>query len=100
MTLDGQRNVLLRGEPISIDPHLGLELGYKGIVFLRGGIMNIQRVLDVVGYTATTSQANFGVGIKIKNINIDYAYTDIGDNSVVLYSNVISIRLDINKQTK
>jgi hypothetical protein len=100
MTFDGQRNVLLRGEPISIDPHLGLELGYKGIVFLRGGIMNIQRELDVVGHTVTTSQANFGVGVKIKNISIDYAYTDIGDNSVALYSNVISIRLDINRQAK
>lgn len=100
MTFDGQRSVILRGDPISIDPHLGLELGYKGIVFLRGGIMNIQKDEDVLGHAVTTFQANFGVGVKIKRISIDYARTDIGDNSAILYSSMISVRLDINKQAK
>ena len=89
-----------QGDPISIDPHLGLELGYKGIVFLRGGIMNIQKDEDVLGHAVTTFQANFGVGVKIKRISIDYARTDIGDNSAILYSSMISVRLDINKQAK
>jgi hypothetical protein len=100
MTFDGQRNVLITGEPISLDPHLGLELGYKNMVFLRGGVMNIQKEQDVTGKPVTTLQTNFGVGIKIKRISIDYAKTDIGDNSVALYSHIISIRLDINRMTK
>jgi len=100
LTFDEQRNVLLIGEPMSADPHFGLELGYKDMVFLRGGIMNIQREKDVIGNSVTTSQANFGVGVKIKRISIDYAKTDIGDNSTTLYSNIISIRLDINRQAK
>ena len=43
-------------------------------------------------------QPNIGVGVKIKALTIDYALTDIGDQSVALYSNVFSLKLDINKQ--
>lgn len=100
MTFDGKRNVLIKGDPISIDPHFGLEFGYKGIVFLRGGVMNIQKEQLVTGEPVTTLQPNFGVGVKIKRINIDYARTDIGDNSVALYSHMVSVRLDINRQVK
>jgi hypothetical protein len=98
MTFDGMRNVLIKSNTISADPHLGLEFGYKGIAFLRGGIMNIQREYDVTGKPITTMQPNFGIGVKIKNISIDFARTDIGNQSVALYSNVFSIRLDINKK--
>ncbi len=100
LTFDGKRNVLIKSDPISIDPHLGLELGYKNMVFLRGGIMNIQKDQKVTGESFTTLQPNFGVGVKIKRISIDYAKTDIGDSSIALYSHMISIRLDINRQAK
>lgn len=100
LTFDGKRNVLIKGDPISIDPHFGLELGYKGIAFLRGGIMNIQKEQQVTGEPVTTVMPNFGVGIKIKRISLDYARTDIGDSSVGLYSHIVSLRLDINRQAK
>jgi hypothetical protein len=45
-------------------------------------------------------QPNFGIGVKIKRISIDYARTDIGNQSIALYSNMFSLRLDINKQVK
>ncbi|MEK6615401.1 MAG: hypothetical protein AABZ32_04715 [Bacteroidota bacterium] len=97
ITFDGMRNVLIKSDPISADPHFGLELGYKGIAFLRAGILNIQKEQDVTGKSITTMQPNFGVGVKIKRISIDYAKTDIGNQSVALYSHVFSIRLDINR---
>ena len=100
MTFDGMRNVLFQGNPLSGDPHLGIELGYKGMAFLRGGIMNIQREKNLTGKKSVTLQPNFGVGIKIKSISLDYARTDIGDQSVALYSHVFSVRLDINRQPK
>jgi hypothetical protein len=99
-TFDGMRNVLIKGYTVSCDPHFGLELGYKEMLFLRGGVMNIQQEKDVTGKKVTTLQPNFGVGVKIKRISIDYAKTDIGDQSVALYSHVFSVRLDINKQAK
>ncbi len=42
-----------------------------------------------------------GLGIKIKNlVSIDYALTDIGDRSVALYSNIFSLRIDLNNVQK
>ena len=38
----------------------------------------------------------FGVGFKYKGIQIDYAFTDIGDQSAALYSNVFSLKIDFS----
>jgi len=99
-TFDGKRNVLIKSKAMSIDPHLGIELGYMNIVFLRAGIGNYQSYKDVIGKRVSTFQPNIGVGVKIKSVTIDYALTDIGDQSVALYSNVFSIKVDLNKRTK
>ncbi len=100
VTFDGMRNVLFKGNPGSADPHLGLEFGYKEMLFLRAGIMNIQNEQGITGINIVTMQPNFGIGVKIKRISIDYAKTDIGDQSIALYSHVFSVRLDINRQSK
>ncbi|MCH8332230.1 MAG: hypothetical protein IH946_12815 [Bacteroidetes bacterium] len=82
-----------------MDPHFGIELGYAGIIFLRAGIGNIQKATDdIQGNKLTTFQPNAGIGLKLKSISIDYAFTDIGNQSQVLYSHVFSLRLDIDKQ--
>ena len=39
-------------------------------------------------------QPNIGVGFKYKGIQIDYALTDLGDQSAALYSNIFSVTLD------
>lgn len=100
MTFDGKRNVLLRSNAVSIDPHWGFELGYHNLIFVRGGIGNIQQSTDVIGRYITTWQPNIGVGLKLKALSLDYALTDIGDRSVALYSNVFSLKLDINRKSK
>lgn len=97
LTVDGKRNVLIKSNPLSADPHFGIEAGYLGIIFLRGGIGNIQKSTDVTGKTITTFQPNVGVGVKIKAFTIDYALSDIGDQSTALYSNVFSLKLNIYK---
>ncbi|MBK0382968.1 PorV/PorQ family protein [Pedobacter sp. SD-b] len=97
-TTDGRRNVLVSADPVSIDPTLGLEANYKKLVFLRTGIGNIQKITDFTGKQSYSVQPNLGVGIKIKNFSIDYALTDIGNQSDGLYSNVFSIRLDFDKK--
>ena len=44
-----------------------------------------------------TFQPNVGLGVGFKSFSLDYAFTDMGDQSVALYSHVISLRLHINK---
>ncbi len=102
ITTDGRRNVLISGEPFSVDPNLGLEISYLNIFHVRGGLGNFQRIKAEIGdYFEYTFQPNVGVGVTIKDVlSIDYALTDIGDQSVALYSNVFSLRVAINKQKK
>ena len=101
VTFDGMRNVLISSAPISIDPHIGIEISYKNIIFLRGGVGNIQNETDINGKKIKTFQPNMGIGLKIKNsISIDYALTNIGDESIALYSNIFSIKFNINKKEK
>jgi len=97
VTFDGKRNVLISGNPISIDPHLGIEFGYNGFAYLRGGIGYIQKIKDFDGTESTIVQPNMGLGVKIKSIHIDYALANIGQ-SVGLLSNVFSLKFDINKK--
>lgn len=97
-TFDGKRNVLIKSNPVSIDPHLGVELGFKNFIFLRTGIYNMQYVTDFIGDKALNIQPSLGLGVRIKQFTIDYAYTDIGDASVALYSNVFSLKFDLNKK--
>ncbi len=99
LTTDGKRNVLIPMKPFSLDPHFGLEAGYNQLVFLRAGIGNFQRATsDLDGSDIMTFQPNLGVGLHIKNIRIDYAFTDVGNQSQALYSNVFSLMIDLNRK--
>lgn len=99
-TFDGKRNVMLRTGVWSMEPVVGFEAGFKEIIYLRAGLGNMQKAKDVFGKDVTTIQPNFGVGLRIKSLTIDYALTDIGDQSVALYSNVFSLKLDINRKAR
>ncbi|MEL6924563.1 MAG: PorV/PorQ family protein [Bacteroidota bacterium] len=100
VTVDGPRNVLVQNDLISIDPRLGLELSYNNFLFLRTGIGNFQSATDDIdGSTEITSfQPNFGIGLRLGRVTIDYALTDIGDASQVLYSNIVSARIDFRER--
>ncbi|MEY2830634.1 MAG: hypothetical protein RIQ33_2492 [Bacteroidota bacterium] len=97
ITTDGKRNVLVRTGIVSFDPKLGLEAGYKKVVFLRGGISNIQHQTDDNGKKITTLQPNVGIGLKLGGFSIDYALTSPGSTGNVLYSHIFSLKLDLSK---
>lgn len=99
-TFDGKRNVLIKSKAVSLDPKLGVQIGYSNIVFLRGGLSNFQKIKEEGGITVNTIQPNFGVGVKIRAFTLDYALTNVGEN-VGLLSNVFSLKIDLNpKQTR
>jgi hypothetical protein len=97
ITTDGKRNVLVRTGVVSLDPKLGLEAGYKKVVFLRGGVSNIQHQTDDNGKKITTLQPNVGIGLKLGGFSIDYALTSPGSAGNVLYSHIFSLKLDLSK---
>jgi hypothetical protein len=100
LTTDGQRNVLISSNPVSVDPRFGFEVGYRDVIFIRGGVGNIQRIKEFDNSDALTIQPNMGIGLRIKQLQIDYALSDVGNASDVLYSNIFSLRYDIFKSQK
>ena len=80
----------------SINPALGFEFGYIDMVYLRAGMGNFQNETQFDNSQELTFQPSFGLGFKYNGIQIDYAFTDIGDQSVALYSNVFSLKLDFS----
>jgi hypothetical protein len=91
-TFDGKRNTLVSGKPVSIDPHFGLELSYKKLLFIRAGANNIQRNSGFSSNNELTLQPSLGIGIKFRSINLDYAMTNAGNQGYSKYSNIFSIR--------
>ncbi len=94
-TLDGKRNSLIRSNAFSVAPRLGIDLGYKSIVYLRAGLNNMQWVRQYDGSESLSISPNVGVGIKFKKFNIDYALSNIGNQTLALYSNVFSLSFAI-----
>jgi len=64
-------------------------------VYLRGGVGNFQNVKEIDNSTSLSFQPNIGRGFKYKGIQVDYALTDIGDQSAALYSNIFSLKVDL-----
>ena len=90
-----ENNDLISTSFASINPALGFEFGYIDLVYLRGGLGNFQNELQFDNSKKLSVQPNLGVGFKYNGIAIDYALTDIGDQSVALYSNVFSLKIDL-----
>ena len=80
---------------ISIDPAAGFEFGYLDMVFLRAGVGNFQNEKHIDNSESLSFQPNIGLGFKYRGIQVDYALTDIGDQSAALYSNIFSLKVDL-----
>jgi hypothetical protein len=99
LTFDGKRNTLVSADPVSADPKLGLELNVNNVFFLRTGINNFQRALadgDTLNQKKVwIYQPSAGAGFKIQNVTIDYAFTNLANQSNPLFTHVFSLRLDM-----
>lgn len=93
-TTDGKRNTLISGDPISLDPNLGVEMNYNNFLFLRAGLSQLQEETDFSGDQYYISRPSIGVGLQLYSLRIDYAYTDLGD-SQDRYSHIVSLQLDL-----
>ena len=91
-----QNNDIISSSFASINPALGFEFGYTDLVFLRAGLGNFQNELQIDNSENLTFQPSLGLGFKYNGIQLDYAFTDIGDQSVALYSNVFSLKIDFS----
>jgi hypothetical protein len=88
-------NDIVSSDFVSIAPAVGFEFGYTDIVFLRSGFGNFQNITQIDNTKKLSFQPNVGLGFKYKGIQIDYALTDLGNQSASLYSNIFSLKVDL-----
>lgn len=103
LTFDGKRNVLLRSNVLNADPRVGMELGYRDLLFGRLGIYNFQQAIkdgDPANAKVWIYQPGLGVGFKFKNLVIDYAFTNLANQSNPLYTHIFSLRMDLTNPPK
>lgn len=95
-TTDGRRNTLLSADPVSVDPAFGLEADYGEFIFVRAGVSQLQRIQDFDLEDRLNSRPSIGLGLKVGALNVDYAYTDLGeDDGRSTYSHIVSLKLGI-----
>jgi len=103
-TFDGRRNTVIASNTVSIDPKLGLEASVKNVFFVRAGINNFQKALDESDSSNTKKvwiyQPSIGAGFRIANVQIDYAFTNLANQSNPLYTHIFSLKFDLKKKPK
>jgi hypothetical protein len=108
ITFDGKRNTVISSNPISVDPKLGLELAINKVFFFRAGVKNFQKTIDDGDSTNQKKvwiyQPSAGAGFRIQNVRIDYALTNLANQSNPLFTHVFSLQFDLvsdkNKKKK
>ena len=107
ITLDGKRNTLVRTNLLSIDPYAGGEVCYniddKNKLYFRTGVNNFQHYTNDDGKKVPSVMPNVGLGITLSKFTIDYALTNlsaVAGNGPALYSNIFSLKLAIDRDSK
>ncbi|MBJ6110837.1 PorV/PorQ family protein [Hymenobacter sp. BT523] len=78
-TTDGKRNTLVSSSAVSVDPRVGLEIGYKNLVFLRGGAGNFQKIQSFTKNANNEYESNWkgqyslGAGVAVSGLRVDLA---------------------------
>jgi hypothetical protein len=86
---------LISTDFVSVDPALGFEFGYTDLV-LSVQNRNFQNIQQLDSTEKVEFQPNIGLGFKYKGIQVDYALTDLGNQSAAIYSNIFSVKVDLS----
>jgi len=91
-TTDGQRNTLLSAKPVSVDPRVGLEVGYHNLVYLRGGVGNYQRITNFDRKEQWKGQYSLGAGVAFSGLRVDLALSRLAlDATTNVNSLIVSL---------
>ena len=65
---------IIHSDFASIDPSIGVELSYKGIVQVLGGISDFQHDRHLIISHKTSARPSIGAGLRLYGFRIDYAF--------------------------
>jgi hypothetical protein len=92
VSFEGKTAAPLSGRFIGTEPVIGFEANYAGLVFVRTGLGNLQRVTEFNGERRLLADPSAGVGLQLGNFYLDYALSNISPQTISLYSNIFSVR--------
>ena len=103
-TTDGQRNTLISAKPVSVDPRLGVEFGYRGLAFLRGGVGNYQQIENFNRQKQWKGQYSLGAGVALSGLRVDLALSRLdvgaqGGSSSQTNSLIVSLGYGLGSRT-
>jgi len=95
---DGEHHSLIKANPISIDPHIGLQISYLSNIFIRAGLDKFQLIEDFDNVNKLSFQPSIGIGFSFYNFSLDYALTDVGNQTIAPISHIFSLKyaFDLN----
>lgn len=103
-TFDGKANTVISSNVLNIDPRIGLEASYNNVLFVRAGVSNFQKALadgDTLNQKKVwIYQPSLGAGFRVGNVSLDYAFSNLANQSNPLYSHIFSIRVDLIRKEK
>lgn len=94
-TTDGKRNTLVSTNSVSINPNLGVEVVYKKLVALRGGLHQWQKDTRFSGDAFWTATATGGVGVMFRRWHLDYAFASPVATGDKAYTHVVSLMYEL-----
>lgn len=99
-TTDGKRNTLVAASPVSVDPRLGLEIGYHNLVFLRGGMGNYQKIENFDRQQQWKGQYSLGAGVAFSGLRVDLALSRLAlDATSNVNSLIVSLGYGFGSRT-
>ncbi len=99
-TTDGKRNTLVSAKPVSVDPRLGLEIGYHNLVYLRGGVGNYQKISNFDRTQQWKGQYSLGAGVAFSGLRVDLALSRLAlDETANVNSLIVSLGYGFGSRT-
>lgn len=95
LTSDGPRNTLVSGSVFSLDQKTGLYVAYDNKLTFRTGVSQWQYYTNFAAEKKLTVQPHMGVGLLLKNWQIDYAFTRLGLGNTAYFSHLFSFKWNI-----
>jgi hypothetical protein len=100
VTTDGERNTLLKSSAVSVDPRVGVEIGYRNLVFLRGGAGNYQEITNFDRQKQWKGQYSLGAGVAFSGLRVDLALSRLAlDQSASVNSLIVSLGYGFGSRT-
>ncbi|MEX2395367.1 MAG: hypothetical protein WD491_00005, partial [Balneolales bacterium] len=94
LRFEGRRAYYINMGDISIEPHVGGELGYQDLVFLRAGVTDFNTDPDGNFYVSPT----VGAGIRIGSVYLDYGFASFsGISSDLGFTHRLSLKVDLGR---